>query len=172
MGALHLSCAVLLSLVFGAAVVGKARSRERLRAFAAELSGFSWLAAKLRQATAVVVVAGELASVVLIWTAARWGGLLALALLLAFSVATVSADRAADCQCFGVTTGEPAGSTGLFLTRNAVLTTAAAVVAFTPLAQPVLLTAIAAVLGGGLASVLAIRTDDLAYLLAGPHRHT
>ncbi|MFD0275220.1 MauE/DoxX family redox-associated membrane protein [Kitasatospora sp. NPDC127111] len=165
---LQLAARALLVVVFGAALVSKARSRAALAAFAADLADFRWLPAVLRRPTAVGVIAAELATVALLATVRQAGAVLTLVLLTGFTVATLRAGRAADCRCFGAAKPAARGSAAGFVLRNSLLAAAALTVALAPGGgvAPVL-AAVALVAGAGVGAVI-VRWDDLAYLFQGP----
>jgi thiol-disulfide isomerase/thioredoxin len=118
---------VLLAAVFALAAVGKLRdlpgSRRAMREFGVPERGVA--------AIGVLLPLAELATAAALLpsSSARWGGLAALALLLAFSAGIARALRrgeAPDCHCFGQIHSAPAGRGTL--ARNGALAVLAAVV--------------------------------------------
>lgn len=127
MDALLLSVRCLLAAVFLIAAIGKlldvAGSRRALQEFGVPDRATRFGGVALPVAELAVGVA------LLIRPAARWGGAVALLLLLAFVggvTRAMSRGQAPDCHCFGQIHSEPAGPATLI--RNAVLATAATLV--------------------------------------------
>ncbi|MCG6495648.1 MauE/DoxX family redox-associated membrane protein [Kitasatospora sp. A2-31] len=165
---LQLTARALLVVVFLAALVSKARSRSALAAFTADLADFRWLPAALRWATAVGVIAAEVAAVVLLATVRQLGAVAVLVLLTGFTAATLQAGRAADCRCFGAAKPAARGTARGFVLRNCLLAAAALAVALAPGgAVAPALTAAALAVGAGAGAVI-VRWDDIAYLFQGP----
>jgi uncharacterized membrane protein YphA (DoxX/SURF4 family) len=110
MGSLLVGARVLLGVVFVIAGVAKVRDRQgTLRA----LAGFG-VPARLRPVAAIVLPLAELGTAVALLppASARWGGVAALFLLLAFCAGISYAmlqGRAPDCNCFGQLHSAPAG---------------------------------------------------------------
>ncbi|MEU6236135.1 MauE/DoxX family redox-associated membrane protein [Kitasatospora sp. NPDC047058] len=165
---LQLAARALLVVVFGAALVGKARSRAALAAFAADLADFRWLPAGLRRPAAVGVIAAEVAAVVLLATVRQAGAVLTLGLLAAFTVATLQAGRAADCRCFGAARRGARGSARGFVLRNSLLAAGALAAALAPGGGVAPALAAAALAAGAGAGAVIVRWDDIAYLFQGP----
>ncbi|MGI8475072.1 MAG: redoxin domain-containing protein [Thermomicrobiales bacterium] len=115
---------IVLAAVFLVAGVAKLLDRAGSRE---GLEGFG-VPAKLAAPGAILLPLAEIAVAVLLLplATARWGGLGALALLLAFVAGiayNMAKGRAPDCHCFGSLHSEPAGSSTLI--RNAVLSAVA-----------------------------------------------
>ncbi|WP_406208094.1 hypothetical protein OH807_36125 [Kitasatospora sp. NBC_01560] len=165
---LQLAARALLVVVFGAAVISKARSRAALAAFAADLAGFRWLAAGLRRPTAVAVIVAELATLALLATVRQAGAAAALVLLTGFTVATLRAGRAADCRCFGRARPAARGSAAGFVLRNCLLAAGALGAALAPGGDVAPALAVVALGAGAAAGALVVRWDDIAYLFQGP----
>ena len=128
MATLLVGARMLLLVVFATAGIAKLLDREGSRE---ALSGFGVPAGAL-SAGAILLPLAELATAIaLVPTAtAQWGGLAALALLLAFSAGIANAMRlgqAPDCHCFGQLQSSPAGRNTLV--RNLALAVPAAFVA-------------------------------------------
>lgn len=159
------ACRALLAVVFLLAVVGKAHSRTAFKTFAAGLADFSWLPASARRALAMATLLIETtASVLLAVAAPRLGALLALALLAVFTAATVQAGRTESCQCFGASNAPGGGGMSTFLTRNALLATAALIVGTLPTGSLSPAKEVTALITGAGAGALITRWDDLRYL--------
>ncbi|MGW4891993.1 MauE/DoxX family redox-associated membrane protein [Kitasatospora sp. NPDC004240] len=165
---LQLAARALLVVVFGAALVSKARSRAALAAFAADLADFRWLPAGLRRPTAVGVIAAEVATVALLVAVRQAGAAVTLVLLAGFTAATLQAGRAADCRCFGVAKPAAGGSATGFVLRNCLLAAGAIAVALAPDGEVAPALAAAALALGAVAGAAIVRWDDLAYLFRGP----
>ncbi|MFG3055694.1 MauE/DoxX family redox-associated membrane protein [Kitasatospora sp. NPDC048239] len=165
---LQLAARALLVVVFGTALVGKARSRAALAAFAADLAGFRWLPAGLRRSTAVGVIAAELVTVALLATVRQAGAAAALVLLAGFTAATLRAGRAADCRCFGRAKPAARGGAGGFVLRNALLAAGALAAGLAPGGAVAPALAAVALVAGAAAGALVVRWDDIAYLFQGP----
>ena len=165
---LQLAARALLVVVFGAALISKARSRAALAAFAADLADFRWLPAGLRRPAAVAVIVAELATVALLATVRQAGAVAVLVLLAGFTVATLQAGRAADCRCFGAAKPAARGSTAGFVLRNSLLATGALAVALAP-GGDVAPALVAVALGAGAAAgAVVVRWDDIVYLFQEP----
>src|SRR5688500_5109958 len=110
MGSLLVGARVLLAAVFVIAGVAKLRDRPgTLRA----LAGFG-VPRRLWSAAAIALPLAELGTAVALLppATARWGGVAALVLLLAFCVGigyAMMQGRAPDCNCFGQLHSAPAG---------------------------------------------------------------
>lgn len=165
MTVVELTARITLIVVFGAAFAGKCRSRQALTEFTAGMADFGWLPARLRTPAALAALAAELAAVPLLLGARRLGALLAFGLLLVFTVATVTAGRAAACQCFGNGRAPAAGGTLAFVTRNAFLLGLALAAGLVPgaAASPAQWAASAA--GGAVLGALVVGWDDVVYVL-------
>lgn len=117
---------LVLAALFGVAAVAKLADREGSRA---ALEGFGLK--RFTSPVALLLPIAELAAAALLLPAvtARWGGLLALALLAVFTNAITSALRRGetpDCHCFGQLQSAPAGRPTVI--RNALLAALAALV--------------------------------------------
>jgi thiol-disulfide isomerase/thioredoxin/uncharacterized membrane protein YphA (DoxX/SURF4 family) len=126
-GTAVLAARLLLAAVFAVAGVAKLLdrrgTREALQEFGVPPFGLS--------AGAILLPVAELATAVALVPApsARWGGVAAFALLLAFIGGIANAlrrGRSPDCHCFGQIHSEPAGRSTLF--RNGALAAAALLV--------------------------------------------
>lgn len=123
------------ALVLGAVFVWAAAAKLAGRAQA--VTGFAALGLPAPQAMARLVPAAELATAVLLVAVPRPGGLVALALLAAFSVVIARAvlrGVEAGCSCFGVASRRPISPTDLG--RNALLASLALAAAATPRPTP------------------------------------
>jgi uncharacterized membrane protein YphA (DoxX/SURF4 family) len=128
MGTLLVGARVLLVVVFSTAGVAKLLDQRGTRR---ALAGFR-VPARARRAAAIVLPVAELGTAIalLFPSSARWGGLAALFLLIAFAggIAKAMRDgRAPDCHCFGQLHSAPAGRGTLL--RNLALAVPAAFVA-------------------------------------------
>ncbi|WBP91402.1 MauE/DoxX family redox-associated membrane protein [Kitasatospora cathayae] len=159
------ACRALLAVVFAVAVAGKARSRTAFGAFSAGLADFSWIPASTRNGVALVTLLTETFTAVLLIATARFGALLALALLAVFTIATVRAGRAGSCQCFGVADAAAGSTVGAFLARNALLAVTALAVVLLPDGPVSAVIGLASVAVGAGAGAVVTRWDDLVYLL-------
>ncbi|MFE0191451.1 MauE/DoxX family redox-associated membrane protein [Streptomyces sp. NPDC059008] len=172
MDILAVACASCLVVVFGAAALGKIRSRAAFSRFAQSLTAMDLLPAGWVRACAVLVAGGEVAVLLLLLAspltapAGVVGCVLAAGLLLAFTVGaalTVIRQVRVVCRCFGAS-GGPMGR--LHVLRNGALTLLAAggvlsgggAGAVAPAYTAV------AVAGGAVAGALVTRLDDLVAL--------
>jgi peroxiredoxin/uncharacterized membrane protein YphA (DoxX/SURF4 family) len=118
---------LLLAVVFVTAGVGKLLDQQGSRV---ALAGFGVPEPVVRPAGLLLPLAEIAAAVLLVLhDTARWGGVAALALLIAFVAGIASAmaqGRAPDCHCFGQIHSAPAGRGTLI--RNALLAALAVVV--------------------------------------------
>jgi len=176
MDPLELGLRTLLIVVFAVAAAGKLRRRSALRDFRAGLAAFG-LRGRRAAIAAVCVPVAELGAVALL-AASRTAvaGYLAAALLLVLFTAGIAAalraGRRVRCRCFG-SSDSIAGP--LHLVRNGILIAAAAGGACVHLAGPAstgLAAAGVASALGAVAALIAIRIDDLAYLLGSRPRPT
>ncbi|MCM2420607.1 MauE/DoxX family redox-associated membrane protein [Streptomyces sp. RKAG293] len=161
----ELAARVMLAVVFAVAAISKCRSRATMTRFTAGLDDFVWLPARFRTPTAIGVVISELAAVLLLFTLREAGAALVLGLLVAFTVATVQAGRAAACRCFSSATTPGTGSTAAFVTRNALLAAAALAAGLLPGGAETLPVWGAAAGAGAIAGAVTIGWDELVYLL-------
>lgn len=161
------ACRLCLGLVFLASVFGKLRGREN---FAEFVRATGELAPPLpKRPAATAVVAAEVAVVALLCSPwATTGFLVAAGLLLAFTIAVVTAivrGRRVRCQCFG---NSPAPVSWFQVARNALLSFVAAAGLLAgvhapggPLEIGGVLVALAA---GAVAGSVALLTDEIAVL--------
>ncbi|YCK39189.1 MauE/DoxX family redox-associated membrane protein [Actinomadura sp. ATCC 39365] len=162
MDVLAVGCGVALVVVFGAAVVGKARD---LPAFARSLEGSRLVGRRWRAWVAGGVVVVESAVVVLLVApGTTWYGFAlatAVSAILTGAVAlTVARRTPAPCLCFG---GPPRDLEPVHLVRNAMLTGVSVLGLATggPLAPPEMEQSVVAGLAGAVAALLFIKIDDL-----------
>ncbi len=150
---------VALAVVFVAAAIAKARD---LAGFRAALAGYGWLPGGSLAPLAVAVPSLELtcATLLLVPASRPGGAVLALTLLLAFTVALASAvarGRAVDCGCFGGG-GADEPASWLSIVRNSLLAAVAVLaIAFRPADGAVSAAAVLSGAGVGLLIVLADR---------------
>ncbi|MEV0195050.1 MauE/DoxX family redox-associated membrane protein [Nonomuraea sp. NPDC050691] len=169
---LDLFARVLLAVVFFAAVVGKARSRQGFAEFRDSVAaiGPRWLPAG---PAAVAVVAGEAAAVVLLAVpGTRLAGYaLAAVLLIVFCAGiarAVLARQSVRCQCFGAGGGLLGPQ---HLVRNGLLVAVAVVGALAggaPTSAPAMLVALVT---GAFLGLLTTRWEDVAFLLVPAGRN-
>lgn len=176
MSYLDTAARIALGAVFLAAAVGKVRPAA-FRAFVASLGPVRGLPRRFARPAAAVVIGVEALAVAALAApvTAVAGYLLAAAALAVFSAVAMAAARRGErlrCRCFGADTG-PIGRTQLG--RNALLAAvalaglAARVATRTPpVPDPAGL--VFAVAAGLAVAGIAVRLDDLVYLLA-PHTH-
>jgi hypothetical protein len=162
---IFLSSAYLTELaVLAYAALGKARD---LDGFAASVAGYRILPESLTPAVARLVVAAELASVLLLAMPFTrfWGAMLATVLFAAFVIAMASALRRGlrvDCGCFSPALADPIGPGTLVRTG---LLLALAVMALAAARDPFQL---ADLLVATLMLVLVVMVSELVKLLTGP----
>jgi peroxiredoxin len=136
MALLLLSAKILLALVFAAAGAGKLIDRTRTRNTVADFGVPHWLARPIGSLLPFAELA--VATLLLPVRSAWWGGIGALALLLAFTaiiVMNLVQGRNPDCHCFGQIRSRPIGWSTVV--RNGVLALCAAFVVLTGPAVPV-----------------------------------
>ncbi|MFG2287658.1 MauE/DoxX family redox-associated membrane protein [Streptomyces sp. NPDC048595] len=169
---LAVACASCLAVVFGAAALGKIRSRAAFSRFAQSLTTMDLLPAGWVRPCAVLVAGSEPAVLLLLLTspltasAGLAGFVLAAGLLLAFTAGaalTVVRGVRAVCRCFGAA-GSPMGR--LHVLRNGVLTLIAAGGALSSGGAGAGAPAYGAVAvaGGAVVGALMTRLEDLAAL--------
>jgi hypothetical protein len=168
MAHLELGCRALLAVVLAAAATSKLRRRD-FEAFLAALGGFGVPAALARAPLAVLVVALEAVTAVLLVAAPAAGYALALGLLAVFTAAlrrVVRSGQRVACRCFGASIA-PVGVA--HLVRNVALI---AVIGLGIVAEALadgepraLAVRVLAISCGGLAGIAFTRWDDLAYVL-------
>ncbi|WP_063762666.1 MauE/DoxX family redox-associated membrane protein [Streptomyces sp. NRRL S-1448] len=172
MDILAVACASCLAVVFGAAALGKLRSRAAFSRFAQSLTTWDLLPAGWVRPCAVLVAASEVAVLLLLLAsplavpAGRVGFVLAAGLLLAFTAGAalmVVRGVRAVCRCFGAS-GSPMGR--LHVLRNGVLTLIAAggVLGSSGIAAVAPAYGAVAVAGGAVVGALVTRLEDLAAL--------
>ncbi|MFG3115606.1 MauE/DoxX family redox-associated membrane protein [Streptomyces sp. NPDC048197] len=174
MDILAVACASCLAVVFGAAALGKLRSRDAFSRFTQSLTTMDLLPAGWVRPCAVLVAASEVAVLLLLLAsplavpAGLVGFLLAAGLLLAFTAGAalmVTRGVRAVCRCFGAS-GTPMGR--LHVLRNGVLTLIAAGGALSGSGTGIGAVAPAygavAVAGGAVVGALVTRLEDLAAL--------
>lgn len=116
--------AVVLAAVFGYAAVAKLRNR------AATVTDFASLGLPRAELWAVAVPVAELVTAAALLIVPGWGGVLAFALLAAFTAnlaLVIRSGRIASCACFGGASTEPVSNRHLI--RNGVLLVLALVAA-------------------------------------------
>ncbi|BDM74622.1 methylamine utilization protein MauE (plasmid) [Streptomyces nigrescens] len=172
MDILAVACASCLAVVFGAAALGKVRSRAAFSRFAQSLTTMDLLPAGWVRPCAVLVAGSEVAVLLLLLAspltapAGLVAFLLAAGLLLAFtSGAALMVVRGvrAECRCFGAS-GTPMGR--LHVLRNGVLTLIAAggALSSSDIGAVAPAYAAVAVAGGAVVGALVTRLEDLAAL--------
>jgi hypothetical protein len=169
---LDLFARALLAVVFLAAVVGKARSRQGFAEFRDSVAaiGPRWLPAG---PAAGAVVVGEATTVVLLAVpGTRLAGYaLAAALLIVFCVGiarAVLARQSVRCQCFGAGGGVLGPK---HLVRNGLLVAVAATGALTAGVPPSAPATLVALVAGAFLGLLTTRWEDVAFLLVPAGRN-
>ncbi|MFJ2745947.1 MauE/DoxX family redox-associated membrane protein [Streptomyces sp. NPDC087440] len=165
-----LACRVLVAMVFVASAASKLLSAASFRSFVTATRDMA-VPAAIAPAVAVGVVAGEVASVVLLvwWPGGVAGFVVAGVLLVGFTAGIAGVllrGKDQSCNCFGSTTA-PIGPR--HVVRNAALlaVVAAGLLCRTPWESDAHWTGVvAAVVAGLVGAVLVLSTDNLAEMLA------
>ncbi|MCC5577543.1 methylamine utilization protein MauE [Microtetraspora sp. AC03309] len=159
------ACATLIAVVFAASAVSKLRD---FRGFARSLPTLAPVSARLVRPLALVVVAAETATPILLAVprAASYGFALACALLTAFTAAIAGVlrrGRQATCRCFGASS-EPVGRR--HLVRNGALLISTVLGGLAPQGLPAPAGLAVAATAGVAGAILIISFDDVVDLFA------
>ncbi|MGH3190550.1 MAG: MauE/DoxX family redox-associated membrane protein [Streptosporangiaceae bacterium] len=166
-------CRVLLAVIFGSALIGKLSSRAALHGFTDSLTALPWWSKPWHPVFAIVILAAEAASAVLMIVpgTALAGLAIAAGLLAGFTIvpaASLKRGIMLTCRCFGLRSATIGPS---HVVRNGIALTAAvagiaasqasgATAAWTPFPVGV----------GVLCGAIFVGWDEIAYLLRSPAR--
>jgi hypothetical protein len=167
--AVNLGCRLMLAIVFALAAVGKARGRKPFEDFIQTLKNFGLPRALAGAPLAATLILAEAASALLLLVGMGAGYVLALLLLVGFTLGiawvTFQGKKVA-CRCFGASNAPVSAA---HLVRNGLLLTITVVAALSHQAAPggLGMSVIAGTVGA-LAGIFVTRWDDLVFLFRGP----